>query len=395
MNGYAIRPAVPADCAALAAMWRDSVVTLCTADHHGDAGTIARWTANKTPDGLRAALANPATVWRVAVAPDGAIAGVAGLNNDGEVTACYVSPAHVRRGVGRALLQAIKAAARTAGMTRLFLHSTATAREFYRRLGFAPTGGTRCCLCTVTAYTMELPLAPAVELLLLTREETMAVQARGAMTEFRGRRCAADDLVPAIVAAMALLREQNGEAWLWCAPYLLLDPHCGVAVGAACFKNSPSPDSVEIGYGVAAGETGRGYATAGVAAMLAAAAQLGAATVTANTSVANPASARVLVNNGFVRTGQRHDPEDGLLDCWECRLLQIADAGTDDAPAILALQRLAFRTEAELYDDWSLPALTQPLAELQAELRNCPAVKAVRGGRMIGAVRVRLDGMMG
>ena len=42
----------------------------------------------------------------------------------------------------------------------------------------------------------------------------------------------------------------------------------------------------------------------------------------------------------------------------------IGAAHDDEAAQILTLQRLSYRTEAALYDDWTLPPLTQTLREL-------------------------------
>ena len=75
-------------------------------------------------------------------------------------------------------------------------------------------------------------------------------------------------------------------------------------------------DIVEIGYGVAASRHGRGFASAGVAHLLTLLAGRGVRTVRAETSVANPASQRVLERNGFDRTGERIDDEDGALHLW-------------------------------------------------------------------------------
>ncbi|WP_211214726.1 GNAT family N-acetyltransferase [Chitiniphilus shinanonensis] len=73
--------------------------------------------------------------------------------------------------------------------------------------------------------------------------------------------------------------------------------------------------------------------------------------------------------------------------------LLIAPAGADDAPAILALQRLAYRSEAERYNDWNLPPLTQTLAALQAEFESAIVLKAELDGELIGSVRAtRIDG---
>ncbi len=57
---------------------------------------------------------------------------------------------------------------------------------------------------------------------------------------------------------------------------------------------------------------------------------------------------------------------------------QIAPATIDDAPAILDLQKLAYHSEAILYRDWSIPPLTQTLAELRAEFTDWKILKARR-----------------
>ncbi len=67
--------------------------------------------------------------------------------------------------------------------------------------------------------------------------------------------------------------------------------------------------------------------------------------------------------------------------------VQIVPATIDDAPAILDLQKLAYHTEAILYHDWSIPPLTQTLAELRAEFTDWKILKASQGNRIIGSVR--------
>lgn len=65
-----------------------------------------------------------------------------------------------------------------------------------------------------------------------------------------------------------------------------------------------------------------------------------------------------------------------------------------DVGEILTLQRAAYVTEAQIYRDASLPALTQTLDEMAAELRESVALKATAGSRIVGAVRGRLDGSL-
>jgi GNAT superfamily N-acetyltransferase len=68
--------------------------------------------------------------------------------------------------------------------------------------------------------------------------------------------------------------------------------------------------------------------------------------------------------------------------------LTIVAATIADAGEMLTLQRAAYVTEAQIYDDPRLPALTRTLLELQAELGTVLSFKASSGGRLIGAVRV-------
>jgi GNAT superfamily N-acetyltransferase len=71
-------------------------------------------------------------------------------------------------------------------------------------------------------------------------------------------------------------------------------------------------------------------------------------------------------------------------------ILGVADE--NDAPAIFELQRLAYDSEAQIYDDWSIPPLVETLDELRADMARCRFIKIVLDGRLIGAVRARLSG---
>ena len=62
----------------------------------------------------------------------------------------------------------------------------------------------------------------------------------------------------------------------------------------------------------------------------------------------------------------------------------------DDAGEVLTLQRAAYASEAQLYGDPFLPALTQTLDELRAELAG-PGLGIRDDGRLIGAVRWATD----
>src|SRR5512140_3532587 len=63
------------------------------------------------------------------------------------------------------------------------------------------------------------------------------------------------------------------------------------------------------------------------------------------------------------------------------------EADPADAAEILAVQKVAYQSEAEIYGDRSLPALEQTLSELQADFGRMLFLKAVVNGKIIGAVR--------
>lgn len=67
--------------------------------------------------------------------------------------------------------------------------------------------------------------------------------------------------------------------------------------------------------------------------------------------------------------------------------VRVFAATGDDMAEILSLQRLAFRQEAELYNDFGIAPLTQTLEGIREEAKKLVFLKAVDGGRIIGSVR--------
>ncbi|PLT43951.1 GNAT family N-acetyltransferase [Paenibacillus sp. FSL W8-1187] len=70
----------------------------------------------------------------------------------------------------------------------------------------------------------------------------------------------------------------------------------------------------------------------------------------------------------------------------------IERAKREDLPAILSLQRLAYLSEAELYDGMAIPPLTQTLEELEQDHREGVVLIVVEGGDIVGSVRAKRDG---
>ncbi len=71
---------------------------------------------------------------------------------------------------------------------------------------------------------------------------------------------------------------------------------------------------------------------------------------------------------------------------------EITRAAPADVVAIHEIQRLAYRSEAELYGDWTIPPLVEPLAATERALAELLVLKATLGGRIVGAVRGRFEG---
>jgi ribosomal protein S18 acetylase RimI-like enzyme len=65
----------------------------------------------------------------------------------------------------------------------------------------------------------------------------------------------------------------------------------------------------------------------------------------------------------------------------------IERASEQDAAEILALQKLAYQSEAAIYDDYGIPPLRQTVEEMRADLKTQVVLKAVNDGRIVGSVR--------
>ncbi|MGO9138611.1 MAG: GNAT family N-acetyltransferase [Syntrophales bacterium] len=69
---------------------------------------------------------------------------------------------------------------------------------------------------------------------------------------------------------------------------------------------------------------------------------------------------------------------------------QILRADISAAAEILALQKLAYQSEAVLYDDWSITPLTQSLHQIKKEFDELTFLKVCDSGRLIGSVRASI-----
>ncbi len=65
----------------------------------------------------------------------------------------------------------------------------------------------------------------------------------------------------------------------------------------------------------------------------------------------------------------------------------IEQAEISDAEEILSLQKLAYKSDAEIYKDFNIAPLIQTLDEIKREFENQVFLKAVIKGKIIGSVR--------
>jgi ribosomal protein S18 acetylase RimI-like enzyme len=72
--------------------------------------------------------------------------------------------------------------------------------------------------------------------------------------------------------------------------------------------------------------------------------------------------------------------------------VEIARANVKDAEEILSLQKLAYREEAKLYDDFQIPPLVESLNQLKANFETHVFLKATVDGKIVGSVRVLQNG---
>jgi putative acetyltransferase len=127
----------PGDARAWLDVHRAAVRGLAAGDYPDEA--IRAWAPLPVTDAEVERLRGAATDERRLVAVRGGrVVGIAAWRPaTSEVTACYVAPEEARSGVGSALLDAIEAGARRAGLSALEADSSLNAEPFYRRRGYA------------------------------------------------------------------------------------------------------------------------------------------------------------------------------------------------------------------------------------------------------------------
>ncbi len=67
--------------------------------------------------------------------------------------------------------------------------------------------------------------------------------------------------------------------------------------------------------------------------------------------------------------------------------MTVERATVTDAEEILSLQKLAYKSEAEIYNDFNIPPLLQTLEEIKKDFENQIVLKTTVDGKIRGSVR--------
>jgi len=130
-NAVPIREATATDVPALAALYADAV-RVAGPSHYDDA-QVEAWAAFADEARFRRFVLDPLTL----VAEDeSGITGFSGLRKDGHVTALYVRPDRMRRGIASTLLRAVAERAEAQGIDRLTTDASKVSRPVFARHGF-------------------------------------------------------------------------------------------------------------------------------------------------------------------------------------------------------------------------------------------------------------------
>jgi putative acetyltransferase len=144
LPGIQLRQALASDAPAACALLRRAIEHGCAADHGGDPALLASWLGNKTPQNVHTWFASPAN-YAVVAERGGELAGLALLTQAGKLALCYVQPELAKTGIGRLLVAAVEERARCWDITKIHMHSPASATAFFERLGYVNAGKDRSC----------------------------------------------------------------------------------------------------------------------------------------------------------------------------------------------------------------------------------------------------------
>lgn len=127
-----IRKAVRHDAEAVLQVRRAAIRHQCAGHYPKD--VLDKWTDGELTDQFAEAVEGHGHVATV----DGRVVATGMLDlESGKIDALFVSPTHMRRGVGKAMLRHLECLASASGLARVSLDSTLNAAPFYRAHGFS------------------------------------------------------------------------------------------------------------------------------------------------------------------------------------------------------------------------------------------------------------------
>lgn len=124
-----LRPYRTGDLAAIAALFYESVHTLCRGDYTTE--QLGAWATGHIDE--KAWDASFRAHHTLVAEENGVLLGFADMTEDGYLDRLYVHPAHTKKGVATALANALEAACPAAQFTT---HASMTARPFFEKRGY-------------------------------------------------------------------------------------------------------------------------------------------------------------------------------------------------------------------------------------------------------------------
>ena len=163
---------------------------------------------------------------------------------------------------------------------------------------------------------LQVPGPEPIELTHIS-EANLRRLAAGEPVELEALTVAEGALPPPKTVARALAQLGLATPAAWCVPFLIISTSRAMVLGACGFKTAPVDGRVEISYGLARAERGRGVATIAIGKLLERAAASGLVEeVVAHILPDNVASSKVVVRLGFTPEGLLADTDGEQVMRW-------------------------------------------------------------------------------
>ena len=134
-----VRSATKADATTICDVIRRSITNLLAAEHQHDEATLTAWLENKTVENALKWISARDRYSIVAVEED-RVCGFGMIKKTGEIGLLYVAPEARFQGASKLMLQALEQQAVLWGLTSVAATSSLTARAFYLKCGYMPSG---------------------------------------------------------------------------------------------------------------------------------------------------------------------------------------------------------------------------------------------------------------